>query len=240
MKYANGLKLMPKKIVCAPLTINELSNDIISNDVYFIDYNNSQIKNKDLINYIRDTGINADIILENIDINDKINIINYYMNFNNFIHIPSINKCILEYIYFIKNKNIINKLSLLEIDFIKNNISLFNKWISFYDSYFIYMIYYLYNKNNIIDNYDSDKIINDNSISPNVVSLLLDDFFYDYFKTHIDTNNIYYWKYYYNSKYDSKSFNEIMLNNNNFIIKILKDLQNPLFNQFIMKTISNN
>lgn len=239
MKYAHGLNQMLYKKVIAPLSIDDMDTDIISDTIYIFDYNNSSIKNIDLIKYILNTGINSDILFTNIPIKDKINLTEYYMNMPNFLHIPSINKNILNYIYYIKNLNI--NLSSDEIDFIHKNINLFNKWISFYDSYFIYMLFYATNKENIIKNYDKSQIINNNDLSLNIVSSFMDSFFYDYFKTHIDTNNIYYWQYYYNDKkYDSKSFNEIMLNNNNYFIKILKDLQNPLFHQYIKKIVLKN
>lgn len=239
MKYAHGLNQMLYKKVIAPLSIDDMDTDIISDTIYVFDYNNSSIKNIDLIKYILNTGVNSDILFTNIPIKDKINLTEYYMNMPNFIHIPSINKNILNYIYYIKNLKV--NLSSDEIDFIHKNINLFNKWISFYDSYFIYMLFYVANKENIIKNYDKSQIINNNDLSPNIVSSFMDSFFYDYFKTHIDTKNIYYWQYYYNDKkYDSKSFNEIMLNNNNYFIKILKDLQNPLFHQYIKKIVLKN
>ena len=70
--------------------------------------------------------------------------------------------------------------------------------------------------------YDSTQINNDKSLSPNIVSLFLDDFFYDYYKSGINEDNINYYTYYFDNKlYDNKTFDEIMLNDANYFIKIL-------------------
>ena len=48
------------------------------------------------------------------------------------------------------------------------------------------------------------------------------DSLYDYFKTKIDDNNIKYWIYQYENKlYDGKHFNNIILNDANWIFKVL-------------------
>ena len=60
---------------------------------------------------------------------------------------------------------------------------------------------------------------------------------YEYFKSHIDENNIKYWKTMYDNKlYDNKSFNFIMLNPSNWVFKILHDTAtNKDWNEYLAK-----
>lgn len=234
---------MDYKIVSAPLSINDLDNDLLSKKTYLISYDNSSIKSINLIKYINNLGIIADIQFTNTTpISDIYEILEYYISSSYFNHFQSLNSIILNCIYYLKGYEMI-----LPMVCSKDSIKIFadthkeilQKWISFYDSYYMYMIMYIITDgNNIISKY-SNHINNDNTLSPNVVSLLLDACFYDYFKTSINNDNINYWTYYYNLKYDNKTFNEIMLNHNNDFIITLASLFNKDYEIF-KKIISKN
>ena len=51
------------KIVSAPLSINDMDNDLISKTIYIFDYTNSKIKNNAFLDYICNTGIISDVII---------------------------------------------------------------------------------------------------------------------------------------------------------------------------------
>ena len=220
---------MSNKIVTAPLLVNHMDTDLESKTVYVFDYDNSQSFDKPsmFLDYINNVGVLSDILFTQTDKSIRFEILSHYMNSKHFNHILSLNIAIMNCIYKTKGTNIRLKGSALthdmEVEFAKNNQELLQKWIEFFDSYLVYMIMFSTTKSQPIKTrYTEDKITNDSSLSPNIVSLFLDDFFYDYFKTGIDDNNVKYWRYYYNNKlYDNKPFDVIMLNDANFIIRIL-------------------
>lgn len=217
------------KVVRAPLLNSDMNSDLESATVYIFDYDNSEKYENitDFLDYINNLGIICDIYFNNTSENIRLELLKYYMTNKHFNHILSFNIAIMNCIYKLKNIKLRLKGSALtdtmEINFTKNNTNLLLKWIEFFDSYLIYMITFATNEGKDIKNrYDKEKITSDNSLSPNIVSLFLDDFFYDYYKTGINENSIKYWKYYYENKlYDNKPFNIIMLNDANFFIKIL-------------------
>lgn len=219
---------MDYKTVSAPLSINDLDNDILSPKTYIISYESSSIKGIDLIKYINDLGIRADIqFTENTPLDDLYKMLEYYITSPYFNHLKSLNTIIMNCIYYLKGFKMI--LPMVFKDnvikaFADNHQGLFKKWISFYDSYYMYMVMYIITSGNDIISKYQNRVTNDSSLSPNVVSLLLDDYFYDYFKTSVSNDNIQYWTYYYETKYDSKTFNEIMLNHNNDFIITLASL----------------
>lgn len=217
------------KIVTAPIHNSDMDTDLESKIIYVFDYDNSQKFDKvtDFLDYINNVGLISDVYFNNTEENIRAELLLYYMQSKVFNHILSFNIAIMNCIYKLKKVNLRLKGSALsdqmEYNFLNKNKDLLNKWKCFFDSYFIYMVTFATNNDKPIKNrYSEDKICNDNDLSPNIVSIFLDDFFYDYFKTGIDENSIKYWKYYYENKlYDNKPFNTIMCNDANFIIKIL-------------------
>lgn len=234
---------MTTKLVTAPILNSDMDDDLESKTIYIFDYDKSQKfdKTTNFLDYINDLGLLSDIYFCNTSKEERFELLLYYMNNKIFNHITSFNIAILNCIYKLKNANLRLKGSALtnemEIEFSKLNKSLLNRWMDFFDSYLVYMIVVASNKDKSIKERYGDKICNDKDLSPNMVSLFLDDFFYDYYKTGINDNNIKYWKYYYDNKlYDNKSFNTIMLNDANFIIKILHDTStNNKWNEFLEK-----
>ena len=222
------------KIVRFPLLISDMDTDLESKTVYIFDYDNSEKYSKpsEYLDAINNIGIISDILFKNTPEQDRFEILQHYMTSSKYNHILSLNVAIMNCIYKIKNVQLRLKGSALtnemENTFVKNNKELLNNWIEFIDSYLIYMIMFSTNKGvDIKTRYQPNQITTDNSLSPNIVSLFLDDFFYDYYKTGINENSVKYWKYYYENKlYDNKSFNIIMLNDANFIIRVLHNTAN--------------
>jgi hypothetical protein len=75
----------------------------------------------------------------------------------------------------------------------------------------------------------------DTSVSPNIFSVLLDPFFYDYYGiVELQNNDTYYTYYFDNNLYDEKSLPLLLLNDSNYILKILYDtLYDPRFKDFL-------
>ena len=87
------------------------------------------------------------------------------------------------------------------------------------------------------ERYPENMIKYDKSVCSTAVSLFLDPFFYDYFQSGINENEVYYWTYQYDNKlYDGKHFNNIILNKSNWIFKVLHNTStDSKWNNFLEK-----
>lgn len=235
------------KLVNAPLNINDMDEDLESKTVYVFDYSKSSLQGLDFLNYIKNTSVVSDIFISaDVPTFTKNTLLESYMKSSTFYHITSFNLTILNMIYIIKkSKKRITCTFFSEEEsnqFINTYSDLLNEWINVYDSLFAYMlILSSMNKNDIFNNdkirsfYDADKINNNSSLSPNVMSLLLDDVFYYYYEDGINRSNVSYYKKYFEEKlYDNKSLQMILLNDANFIFKILYDMvHNDEFSKYL-------
>lgn len=228
------------KTVQTPLKIDDL-NDLGEDTLYIFDYDSCNLKGKDLLDYINQLKLKADISFNN-NFSKFEELIETYMTYPRFIPIISIDYIILTCIYYLKGfKQIIKSMIPLKYieAFANTHKSLLYDWIAFYDSYLIYMITFVTNTDkSLIQRYPDNRINNDDKVSPNVVSMLLNPFFYDYYKTKIDPNNVYYWKNYYEQSFDGQTFESIMKNPNNFIFRLLNDMKDNRFEAFIKKMTS--
>lgn len=235
------------KLVSAPLSINDMDEDLESKTVYVFDYEKSSLKGLDFLNYIKNVSVIADIFMpQTTDYLTKSTLLLSYMKSQKFYHITSFNYTILQILYKMKNSDMNTKYSLLtenEIElFIKENNIFLQEFIKIFDSIFAYMMMLatleksdFFNISRIKSRYDDKQFITSSYVYPNMMSLLLDDFFYDYYKDGVDINNInYYSSYFDNNLYDNKSFQLILLNDANFVFKTLFDMvHNPKFNNYI-------
>lgn len=239
------------KLVSAPLNIEDMDNDLESKTVYIFDYSKSELQGLDFLNYIKNTNVIADIFIPiNVPEYTKITILEAYMNSVTFYHIASLNLTILNLIYIFKNSSKRTFYSIFteeeSLRFIESHKDILNEWIKIYDSLFAFMlILSTMDKNDILNihkirsHYDDSKMNKINNISPNVMSLLLDDAFYYYYQDGIDRNNVFYYpKYFEENLYDNKPLQAILFNDVNFIIKILFDLvHSEQFNDFVKNTL---
>lgn len=214
------------KTVTIPLNVKYM--DSISDDtLYIINYKDSQLKKEDFFDYLEKTSLFADIDTSNIPEDEILDLLFIYMNSQYFHHFLSFNIAIMNCIYKIKKSQPRLMGSCLsskgEDKFISLHKDLLQKWISFFDSYLIYMVVMASNKDMILkDRYPENMITDDKTIGSTAVSIFLDPFFYDYFQTGIDESQIKYWTYNYDNKlYDGKHFNNIILNKSNWIFNIL-------------------
>lgn len=240
------------KIVTAPLSITEMDSDLESKTVYIFDYEKSELKGIEFLEYIKNCGLLADVYFsENVSSNDKIELLLHYMKSNTFYHLTSFNASILNTIYFIYGKReYLNKYGFLNYsemnDISLKNNNLFKQWKSMYDEVFYYMMNMIHlGKENMTDIKKIKELYDDgltefndtNELSPNIFSLLLDPFFYDYYdilKAEIISDGVYYTYYFDNYIYDEKSLPLLLLNDSNYVIKILYNtMYNPKFKEFL-------
>lgn len=232
--------MLSSKTYTIPLNIKELNDN--SFELYVIDYQNSSLKGEDFFKYLEKTALLADIDTSNVSEDEILNLLDIYMNSQYFHHFLSFNIAVLNCIYKIKNYPARLQGSCLttkgEDKFIKTHKELLQKWISFFDSYLIYMIIMASNKDMILkERYPENMIKYDKSVCSTAVSLFLDPFFYDYFQSGINENEVYYWTYQYDNKlYDGKHFNNIILNKSNWIFKVLHNTStDSKWNTFLEK-----
>lgn len=239
------------KIVTAPLHINDMDDNLESQTTYIFNYEKSSLKNDDFLNYIENCGVISDVYIStNVNTDEKILLLLSYMNSKRFYHLMSFNATILNIIY---QRNNIHKfikygfLNSSEITyFLKKYSTIIDDWISVYNSLFIYMLNMLQlSKENITNIFEIKKKYNElnfnnrKDLSVNIFSLLQDPFFYDYYTIKENKYNNYYYTYYFdNLLYDEKSVPLLLLNKDNFILKILYDsLYNENFKKYLLKQI---
>lgn len=232
------------KKVIAPLTIDMMNLNLESKDIYVFDLYNSAIKGKEFIEYIKNVGIISDVITDNCSYEDKELVLLQYMTSNGFFFIKNLNTTILNCLNIFRGKEPILKENIfnpneLEI-FTKTHNELFNNWRIWLDSYIVYTItYVLHGKDKIKEQYNETPIYEGTYVGKNIVSMILDDNFYDiYVKSHpIDHSQIFYLKDYIETyTYDNKPFDLIMLNDANYFGKILHTMKsNELFKDFLKK-----
>lgn len=224
------------KIVTAPLNINDMDDDLESNSTYIFDYNKSSLKGLDFYNYICNIGINADITsIKNTDYKIKKLLLEKYMSEKRFLHFSSFNFTILNIINLYRKNPIRYNNSIFSNNeeklFLNEHNSLISKWKEFYDSIF-YLILFLAacpNINNkkeyIKERFKGAKINNNKDLSVNMVSLLIDDDFYNYYDFGIDDSSVYYYPYYFeNNLYDEKDITMFIINSNNYYYTIINKL----------------
>lgn len=222
------------KIVTAPLNINDMDDDLESNNTYIFDYKNSSIKGSKFYEYITNTGIKSDILFHSsISYNDKKLLLEKYMLDKRFLHFLSFNVTIFNILNLYRNINIRNDNSIFskeeEKQFLNEHINLISEWKKFYDSLFYYILFTATlseNCNNSIEEiknrFKGAEINNIESLSVNMVSLLMDYYFYNYYDFGIDDSSIYYYPYYFeNNLYDEKYIIDYIINSNNYYYTII-------------------
>ena len=237
------------KFVTAPLSINDMDTDLESKIVYIFDYEKSSYKKEEFYNYVSNIGVIADIYFTKETPFDDIELIlEKYMNDKRFLHFSSLNIIIFNCLLYLKGCKRIPSSSLSclteeqEKEFLNNHLDLFNDWKKFYDSLFLYILCLATLPENcsektklIKERFEGIEVNNTRDISPIIVSLLLDDYFYSYYDSGIDESLINYYPYYFeNYLYDEKNIIPYLMGENNYYLKIINDsLYNEEFQKFI-------
>lgn len=224
------------KFVSAPLNIKDMNNDLESNELYVFDYNKSEYKGIQFYEYLSNLT-NVDIISSNTtSYNDKKMLLERYMNDNRFLHFKSFNSTIFNIINLYKKVDKRNELSIFtekeEKKFLKEHKELISSWKAFYDSLFYYILFLATlpedcsNKiEQIKKRFEGCSINNTKELSVNMVSLLADEYYYEYYDSGIDDSLINYYPYYFeNNLYDEKNIITYIINPYNYYLKILSDM----------------
>lgn len=235
------------KIVTAPLNIDEMDIELESNTVYIFDYSKSLYKRFQFYDYISNIGIIADIYFdENVEYIDKKLLLEKYMNDNHFLHFLSFNSAIFNVLCLYKKVDLRIETSCLTKEeeklFLKENIELISKWKAFYDSLFYYILCLATlpencsnKKEQIKKRFEGAPINNSMDLSVNMVSLLIDDYYYEYYDSGINESLINYYPYYFeNNLYDENSIIIYITNPSNYYLDIInKSLHNKEFQKFL-------
>ena len=235
------------KYVSAPLNINDMNKDLESKDVYIFDYTKSYYKGFQFYNYISNIGVIADIHFdESVEYIDKKLLLEKYMNDNHFLHFLSFNSAIFNILCLYKKVKLRIPTSCLtekeEKLFLEEHIELISKWKAFYDSLFYYILCLATlplncndKKGQIKKRFEGAPINNTMDLSVNIVSLLIDDYYYEYYDSGIDESLINYYPYYFeNNLYDENSIIVYITNPSNYYLDIInKSLHNEEFQKFL-------
>ena len=224
------------KIVTAPLNIKDMDKDLESKTVYIFDYDKSEYKGIQFYEYLSNLT-NVDILFSDItSYNDKKMLLERYMNDNRFLHFKSFNITIFNIINLYKNIDKRLELSIFskneEEKFLDEHKELISSWKAFYDSLFFYILFLATlpkdcsnKKEQIKRRFEGCPINNTMKLSVNMVSLLIDEYYYEYYDSGINELLVNYYPYYFeNNLYDEKDIITYIINPNNYYLKILSDM----------------
>lgn len=231
-------------LVTAPLNITN-AGDVDVNSIFIFDYENS-FKNETnkpnkLITYLEHLGSMMDVfITKETSYEEKEQLILSYFNSGSFFNIYTLTQTLIHILFIYKEIEYKGNKSILSdsecIKFIKKNEDFMNTIIELYDSLFVIMLYYSSNLNKDIKNIKnkfSKERFNKMELSPNLLNVLLDKEFYNYYDKHIGKKINYYTFLFDNLLYKNMSFMDVLTNTNNTLLPLLIDLNNKDFQKFI-------
>lgn len=233
-------------LVTAPLTIN-CADVLDTNTIYIFDYENSfndvSDKPQKFINYLESLGGMFDVFISpTIDYEEKEQLLISYFDSGSFMNVYTLVETMIHCLFTKKNipysgnRTIFSNAECMK--FISINKQLIEEMIQFYDSLFVIMLLYSGKMNKDIKSLRvqfSKEQINNKELSPNICTLLLDSYFYEYYSSHIGDKIQYYEFLFENNLYKGMSFIDILTNKNNTLLPVLIDLNNPKFLEFLQQ-----
>jgi len=229
-------------LVTAPLNISQ-AGDVDTNTIYVFDYNNS-FKNEDdkpdkFITYLESLGGLIDIIVDSrTEYTEKEQLILRYFNAGSFFNIYTLVQTLIHIVFIYKNIDYQGKRSIFTDNecklFLERNKTFISTLITLYDSLFLIMLLYSVDKNmkKVKNRYDKERFIRD-ELPPNILNVMLDSMFYDYYSKHI-SNNLYYYTFLFDNRlYKNMPFENILTNSNNNLLPVLMDLGNEKFQKYL-------
>lgn len=233
-------------LVNAPLTIN--CADVLDTEtIYVFDYENSfsdvDDKSSSMIKYLESLGGMFDIFISpSVSYEDKEQLVLKYFDSGSFMNIYTLVETLIHCLFYYKGISYNGGRSIFTNTecqrFISSNEKFIKEMISFYDSMFVIMLLYSGNPTKdmkmVREHFTSEQIVSD-ELSPNVCTLLLDSYFYEYYSKHVGKDIMYYEFLFENNLYKGMSFVDILTNKNNSLIPVLLDLTNQKFLDFMQQ-----
>ncbi len=230
--------------VTAPLNVN-CASVLDTETIYIFDYENSFIGENDrpskFITYMETLGGMVDIFVSpNVSYEDREQLVLQYFSSGSFMNLYTLVETMIHCLFVYKGIGYNNKRSIFTDaecqKFNQNNEEFLKQMITFYDSMFVIMLFYIGNMSKdikVLRQRFTRQQINTEELSPNVCSLLLDTSFYEYYDKHIGKDIFYYEFLFENNLYRSMGFLDILTNKNNILLPVLMDMTNEKFLEFI-------
>ena len=216
----------------------------IDNNVYLVNYEKSELKGTNFIDYICVISRICDITnYENIATETKFEMIDRLYGQPEFVSVAAINRALINILLTYKG---ISNLDFSESfltekevsEYIESHKEKIEKYVSFFDSLFVFMVVLgrmiVKNQNMDIKVEDLDKefsaieLDDCSGIQPNICTLLFDSTFYDYYMVDIDTSKVKYFRKFYTEKlFMGKTILSIIMNDaNQTFMKIIEMFEN--------------
>lgn len=229
-------------LVTAPLNILE-AGDVDTNTIYVFDYIES-FKNEDnkpdkFITYLESLGGMVDMIIDSkVAYEEKEQLILRYFNAGSFFNIYTLVQSFIHILFIYKGIEYYGRRSIFtdgECEkFILRNKIFMKTATDLYNSLFLIMLLYSIEKDmkKVKNRYTKERFIND-ELSPNLLTVMLDSMFYEYYTKHIGKDLYYYTFLFDNRLYKNMPFDNILTNDNNNLLPVMFDLGNEKFQKFL-------
>ena len=232
------------KDVVIPFNVNDLTKIGESNsNVYLINYEKSDYKGTDFIDYLTVISLICDITnYENIDTETKFVMFNRLFRQPELVSIPCIARSLILILFKYKDIKVDDGaysnsfFTKKEVEqYLSENKEKVEEYIKFFDSLFVFMIIFaklahLYGnfeiKEEFVDKQYEGITENDCSkLSPAICSVLFDSLFYDYYSKDVDTDKVEYYKQFFTKKvFLGKTIVSLLVNDSNKILLNLMEL----------------
>lgn len=157
---------------------------------YLIDYSKSTLKGKVLLTYLSNLELPCDIEFQEKE--DMYEVLKEYLSFNMMVSIPFLEHKVLDIL--LQKKGV---LELTDGEFIKDNEEMLNEWVKRLDSLTLFNMYCLQDATLKQFVTEHETVEDDSLEGINFVSLLKNEWFYEYL-SFVDQENLRYYKVFFN------------------------------------------
>ena len=233
-------------LVTAPLTLAQ-ADKLDTDTIYVFDYENS-FKGEDnkpdkMITYLESFGGMFDLMIDRkISYTEREELVLRYYHSGSFFNVYTLTQTMIHIMYVKKGIQYFGSRSIFTDDecqaFIERNKTFIKETVQLYDSLFLVMLIYSAKPTKEIKDikvkYSDDGIIAD-ELSPNLLSVLLDESFYKYYEKYV-SNDLYYYSFLFDNRlYKSMTFLDVLTNSNNTLLPVMIDLNHKDFQEFVRK-----
>lgn len=195
----------------APISIENLKKYFTDKTTFFvINYKESSLKGSKLLTYLSNLDIPCDIDCKGCEQEEVYDLIKEYLNSTMIVNIPSVEQAVTSIL--LQAKGMIN---IYDGMFIEENRDIINKWIVKLESLTVYNMHIVSGDKfkEFVDVFERDD--SDDLIGINFVSLLKNDYFYEFYGT-VDQKNLKFYNHYFNDyMFKGKNMYSFWANENN-------------------------